>query len=198
MLYLCLDVWINVFVSNLVKSYVRKRNLWYGLVRWDAYTGNTSSWMRADCHGNSYPKQQHRRPEFFTWLLKLIQHSSVWALTQRLWVTNIWILNSVQGYTFGGSDVTVCSCGVPNALDRYNMHTLVWMFIIPFFIIIFSYGNIASVIYNSTKRTKSHRERISSEAERSGHSRFQKLGSSSKIDPRTKRLLLLIIALVVR
>ena len=68
------------------------------------------------------------------------------------------------------------------------------MFIIPFIIIIFSYGNIASVIYNSTKRTSSHRERISSEA----GSRFQKLGSSASIDPRTKRLLLLIIALVVR
>ena len=112
-------------------------------------------------------------------------------------VINIWIWNSIQGYASGGP-FAVCSCGVPNAFNNYNMHMLVWMFIIPFIIILFSYGNIASVIYNSTKRTSSHRERISSENGRSGHSRFQKIGSSSKIDPRTKRLLLLIIALVVR
>ena len=102
-------------------------------------------------------------------------------------------MTSYQGYSSGPS-FQDCACGVTDLLNRYNMHALVWMFIIPFIIIIFSYGNIASVIYNSTKGTSSHRERISSEA----GSRFQKSGSSTSIDPRTKRLLLLIIALVVR
>ena len=107
------------------------------------------------------------------------------------------VLNFIQGYV-SGSNFAECSCGYPDPSNNFNMHALVWMFIIPFIVIMFSYGSIGSVIYNSTKRTSSHRERNASENSRSRQSKFKKIRSSSSIDPRTKRLLLLIIALVVR
>ena len=98
-----------------------------------------------------------------------------------------------SGYAIG-AEYYVCVCGHQDALNKFNLHMLVWMFILPFVIILFCYGNIAAVIYTSTKRTSSSRSR--NRSTRSGE--LTKLSSGHSIDPRTKRLLGLIIALVVR
>ena len=50
-----------------------------------------------------------------------------------------------MGYSLG--PYAICICGYPDALNNYNLHMVLWMFIIPFLIIISSYGNIAFINY---------------------------------------------------